>query len=143
MPLRGKTSDSSVFYDLNNFRIESGDTVLKDHFKTCAANAKYTSVQTQNELIGICQSVLQKKIVSDANRAGAFSILADETADISGTEQLSIGVRFVDTTSVAVIREEFLGFVPVKYDLAAENIANVILQRCRELGLDLNLMIEH
>ena len=48
-------------------------------------------MQTQNELIGICQRVLQKKIVSDANRAGAFSILADETADISGTEQLSIG----------------------------------------------------
>ena len=53
-------------------------------------------MQTQNELIGICQSVLQKKSVSDANRAdanraGAFSILADETADISGTDQLSIG----------------------------------------------------
>lgn len=31
LPLRGKEDKDSVFTDLLHFRIESGDTVLKDH----------------------------------------------------------------------------------------------------------------
>ena len=70
---------------------------MKEHFEKCASNAKYTSVRTQNELIGICQEVLQEKLVQDVNKAQGFAILADETADISGIEQMSLGVRFFDT----------------------------------------------
>ena len=49
--------------------------------------------------------------MSAANASCGFSILADETADISGEEQLSLGVHFVDTTNdKPAICEEFLEF---------------------------------
>jgi hypothetical protein len=38
----------------------------------------------------------------------SFSLLADETSDIAGIEQLSIGVRYVD--SLKTIRKKFIGF---------------------------------
>ena len=34
-----------------------------------------------------------------ASNAVGFAVIADETADISGTEQLSLGVQSVDTSS--------------------------------------------
>ena len=94
-----------------------------------AGNAKYTSVRTQNELISICEDVVREDNVcedvvrednvcedvvrednvcedvvrednvSAADASVRFIILADETTDISGKEQLSLGVRFVDTTN--------------------------------------------
>ena len=141
LPLRGKTSDSGNLHDLFYFRIESGDNILKEHFETCAGNAKYTSVQTQNELIEICQKTLQKSIVDDVNSSPCFSILADETADISGTEQLSLGVRFLQMAEKPVIREEFIGYTPITGDFGAENIAEIIVKMCRNLGLNMQKLI--
>ena len=55
-----------------------------------------------------------------------FSIMADETADISGKEQMSLGVRYFDTSTMS-IKEEFLGFTELK-KLNAEAIASNILE---------------
>lgn len=41
-------------------------------------------------------SVLQIEIFDEVNGSSAVSFLADETADISRKEQLSVGVRFAD-----------------------------------------------
>ena len=43
----------------------------------------------------MCGSLLREDIVLEANNSVAFSILADETTDISGIEQMSLGVRYV------------------------------------------------
>ncbi|XP_025208589.1 52 kDa repressor of the inhibitor of the protein kinase-like [Melanaphis sacchari] len=111
LPLRGKKSDSGVFHDLLNFCIESGDEILKDHFLTNVGNAKYSSHRTQNKLITLCGKILKEEIVCEANAANAFSIISDESADISGVEQLTIVIRFLDKQSSPLkIREEFLGF---------------------------------
>ena len=49
------------------------------------------------------------KYISEAvNEAGKFSIIVDETTDISTTEQVSICLRFVDSTGIT--RETFIGF---------------------------------
>ena len=82
--------------------------------------------------------MLKEEIVAAVKNSIGFSIIADETADISGTEQLSIGIRFVDQHDAnAVIREEFLGFVPL-INLDAESIADTIISAIQRLGLDLN-----
>ena len=69
-----------------------------------------------------------------ANESNGFSIIADETADISGTEQLSIGVRFValqeQRNDSATRREEFLGFVPLER-MDAATIANTIIDHAK------------
>ena len=138
--IRGKDDEKGNLQQLFNFRIEAGDTILKTHFETCAKNARYTSHQTQNDLINISGEVLRNDLVSAVNESPGFSILADETADISGTEQLSIGVRFVDQSSENVIREEFLGFTPLT-GMSTSGISSSIITRCKEFGLNLERLL--
>ncbi|XP_047141462.1 zinc finger MYM-type protein 1-like [Hydra vulgaris] len=141
LALRGKNSNKGNVRQLDEYRIEGGDSILKNHFDTAAANARYTSHRTQNDLINFSEQALREDIVKAANNAVGFSIIVDETADISGTEQLSLGVRFVDTFSEkAIIREEFLGFSPLK-DMDAVTISDCITQSCKTFGLLLNNLL--
>lgn len=81
------------FRALLRLKIKCGDQKLKKHTENMSLNATYMSPTAQNELIAICGEVIQKEIVKDIVKAGVFSILVDETADISGHEQLSLCVR--------------------------------------------------
>jgi hypothetical protein len=135
--LRGKDHSSGNMHDLMDFRVESGDQVLQKHMSTAPQKAKYTSIRSQNELISACCTVLRKELVKSANASEGFSLLADETTDISGTEQLSLGIRFADNTRV---REEFLGFVPL-IDRSAVGIAGAIIQHCNEFGLNFEKLV--
>jgi len=65
-----------------------------------------------------------------------FSILADETADVSQTEQLSLSVRFFKDTKV---HEEFLCFVPV-FSTTGKDLASTIITQLSQLGLNLEHM---
>jgi hypothetical protein len=59
----------------------------------------------------LCGKILKEEIVYEANAANAFSIISDESADISGVEQLTIVIRFLDIQSSPLkIRKEILGF---------------------------------
>ena len=111
--VRGKESKGRNFDKLLKFRIEAGDKILEDHIKNAPINAKYTSHCTQNEILNMCELVLREQLIKLINNSHGFSILADETADISGVEQLSLGARFVDPETMQV-REEFLGYTPLE-----------------------------
>ena len=113
LALRGKDSDKGNVEELYEHGIEGG-SVLRNHFDTAAENARYTSHRTQNDLIKLSEQALPEDIVKAANNVVGFSVIADEIADISGTEQLSLEVQFFDTSREKVIREEFLGFSSLK-----------------------------
>ena len=81
-------------------------TVLQSHLESAPSNAKYASHRIQNELISICEDELLSNIILDVNKSIGFSILADETADISGIEQLSVGVWFVHMTLESTVLRE-------------------------------------
>jgi len=115
-------------------RIEAGDQYLQNHIEKGKRNAIYTSPQIQNEIINISGTVIKDCIINDVKKAVAFSIMADETADISETEQLSIGIRFFDDEKRA-IREEFLGFIEL-HAMDAVNIASAIDHFIQNEGLD-------
>ncbi|CAH2330006.1 Hypothetical predicted protein [Pelobates cultripes] len=135
--LCGKKSTSGNVQSLYQFRIEAGDVVLKNHLENAPINTRYTSVRVENELIALCEETLREDLVNLVNRSNGFSVIADESADISGKEQMSIGVRFVDTSStVGVIKEEFLGFATLK-EMNATSIANMIMDSCSKFGLNL------
>ncbi|XP_060875233.1 uncharacterized protein LOC132948668 [Metopolophium dirhodum] len=68
----------------------------------------------------------------------SFSLLADETFDIAGIEQLSIGVRYVDSSKT--IREEFIGFSALQ-TLDEVGIATSILTSVEKYGLDMNKLV--
>lgn len=134
LPLRGKELHEGLFEDLIKLKIQSGDVSLKAHSESCAKNATYMSPQIQNELINIAGDVIREDIIDDLKKAQAYSILADESCDIAGKEQLSIGVRFFDEEKL-LIREEFLGFVEL-IAMDAKTIASAIDNFISNVGLD-------
>lgn len=139
--LRGNLSTNGNFRDLLQLRIEAGDSLLKNHLETSPKNARYTSVRTEHDIINICENIIANDIVKMINASEGFSILADETSDISGWEQLSFGVRFLTfVNEQPVIKEEFLGFEKLeKFD--AFSISNAILNKCQNLNLNMNKCI--
>jgi len=74
---------------------------------------------------------IQKQIPSDISQCKYFSILADETTDVSQTEQLSLSVRFIKDTKV---HEEFLCVVPLS-STTGKDLASTILTQLSQLGL--------
>ena len=77
-----------------NLKIDSGDEILKKHLEKGDKNAQYTSPKIQNDIWNSCGVVIKENLIFDAKAASAYSILADELADISEKEQLSIGILF-------------------------------------------------
>ena len=104
IPLRGHRDDSKYyssedcgnFQALLNFRVESGDVILQDHFQNAPRNATYRSKTTQNELISCCAEEINGKIIKEIKDCGFYSILADEVTDCSNKEQMPLVLRYVD-----------------------------------------------
>ncbi len=132
------TENEGVFRALIRFRIEAGDTQLKKHLDYGPKNAQYLSPIIQNEIIAICNEIILKKLVASVNSAKCFTVLADETTDISQTEQVSIAVRYVDEMEYK-IKEVFLQFVPV-IDTSGKNLAEVIESSLINFGLNMDYL---
>ncbi|GBN83750.1 Zinc finger MYM-type protein 1 [Araneus ventricosus] len=98
----------------------------------------YTSSFIQNELINTFGHLIQSQIVRNVRKSIFYSVLADETTDISQIEQFSLCARYVEDQSYK-IREDFLTFVPV-YDITGAGLANTVLETLSILGLDLKKM---
>lgn len=130
---REPVENEGNFKALLRLRACNGDDSLKSHLEECGANATYTSWRTQNEIISACNSIILRELVSKVNAAKCFAVLADETTDIAGVEQLSLCARYVDMEKIE-IREEFLQFVPVT-DLTGRGLADTILKSLHDIGI--------
>ena len=62
------------------------DAVVKKKMDQSAQNAKYTSNTIQNEILDTLVYMVRDSIVEDVKHAQYFSLIADETKDISKTE---------------------------------------------------------
>ncbi|KAJ8879427.1 hypothetical protein PR048_020035 [Dryococelus australis] len=89
------------------------DEYLK-HLIHCSRNATYVSPEIQNEIIGICGKLIEKKIVTEIIKAKCFAILGDEILDVSGQEQFPLCIRYVSNGDHPVLREDFVVFFPSK-----------------------------
>lgn len=78
------------------------------------------------------------KIVNCVNQAKCFTIIADETADVSGIEQVSLCARYVDLEK-NILREDILQFV-LAYDLTGEGLADLILENLQKIGIETKYM---
>lgn len=88
---------------------------------------KYISLCIQNEIISTCCDIILKKLVKEVNASRYFSVLADETTDISVVEQLTICVRYLVGTGKEInVHESFLKFTEVT-SLTGEHLASAIL----------------
>ncbi|XP_050064205.1 zinc finger MYM-type protein 1-like [Aphis gossypii] len=126
------------FRPLLRYRINGGDQKFLQRLQNCPRNATYTSSGIQNQIIDIIGSIIIKKLVNKINLAKCFTVLADETCDISGIEQFSLCVRYYDNDS-KMMREDFLKFVPV-VDVTGNGLAVVLMDSLTNIGLDLNFL---
>ena len=75
-------------------------------------------------------------ISKTVNEAGMFSLLVDDTKDISETEQTSIVLRYFDKSTNS-INERFLGFF-LPNGLNAEWLVNCITEALNKLNVNIN-----
>ncbi|KAE9522524.1 hypothetical protein AGLY_017071 [Aphis glycines] len=101
------SGEQEVFRALLSFRVESGDTILMNHFETSPKNCTMISPRIQNEITIAAGDVLVGKIVERIKKFKFFSILVDETTDLSTVEQMTVCVRYIEYTSNWIIREDF------------------------------------
>lgn len=74
-------------------------------------NARYLHHSIQTEVVHIMAKMILSKISSEVNCVSCFSIMVNETKDVTKTEQLSIVIRYYYQGE---IKERFLGFTPLK-----------------------------
>jgi len=120
------------FRNLLRFRARR-DASLKVHLES-SSTIKYTSPISQNAIIDLCNSILLNKIVDRVNEAKCFTVLVDETADITGIEQVSIFVRYIDLKCLE-LHEKFLQFVPTT-DASGKGLSNLILNNLKKFGIN-------
>jgi len=113
--------------------VEAADKQTSDFFLKAARNASYLSWRVRNQIISSMGDAIQKQILSDISQCKWFSILADETTDVSQTDQLSLSVRFIKDTKV---HEAFLCFFPAS-STTGKDLSSAILTQLFQLGLNL------
>ncbi|XP_056428266.1 zinc finger MYM-type protein 1-like [Hyla sarda] len=96
-------------------------------------NATYLHPSIQNGLQSIMADLVREDIAQSI-KGSPFSIIADETKDLSKTEQLSVVVRFFHNQ---MVHERFLKFYRAD-SLDAESLTGYICHVLTSLGIDKN-----
>ena len=97
---------------------------------------KYTSPTIQNEILGIPSTMVVEEFVAEPNES-LISVVANESCDISGKEQLSIVLR---CTRGDKVNESFTGFVEMS-SVSAESISAAVLAHHSRIGVDLQMLV--
>jgi len=134
--IQNSVNNEGNFRELLKFRIDSGDSVLKNHLQNCKKNASFISKTIQNDLIDFCARVILYKIVNAIKESKYFSILVDETSDISTSKQLVLCIRYIFHNKV---QEDFLKLVIVE-NTSGYNFSKVILQQLDDLFLNIKYL---
>ena len=143
--LRGhRDDDTSSSFNKGNFRAllalraDAGDKVLEHHFDTCAKNATYTSITTQNDLLLCVKQFIQTKLINEIkNQAiGAYyGFQCDEVTDSNNWEQLGLILRYVKDHQAV---ERLLEYIPCECT-TGEALCQNVIQALTDAGLDIKL----
>ncbi len=104
---------------------------------------QYMSHDISNEIITLLGNGLLRELLSRIREATWFAVLADETADISNEERLSVSIRWVNKGYE--VSEDFIGLVHVHnitasvLTLAIKDVllhCSLPLVQCRGQGYD-------
>ena len=96
IPLRGNWNKETVselnsnFYQLNLLRSNEVPGMKEWLEKGDGEGHKFTSLDIQNEMLEIMSQKILREIMADIKKARQYSVMEDETADKSNTEQLVI-----------------------------------------------------
>ena len=115
MPFRGHNEKKDSMNRGNFLEIvdllSRWDPVFAEYVENGARNCTYLSNRAQNDLIHAMGDLVLRNIVEDVKLAKVFTVMMDETTDVSGKEQASIMIRFVDLEDI--IQERLIGLSTV------------------------------
>jgi len=103
------TINQGNFLELLKFRISAGDQKLENHLKTTHSKATYLSHSIQEEIIQCCRNEIISFILNEVKNSRYFSIIFDETTDISNISQMSLSLRYIDSNHR--VQEKFINFL--------------------------------
>ncbi|KAJ4941155.1 hypothetical protein JOQ06_027442 [Pogonophryne albipinna] len=138
LAFRGDQKESGNLSHLLKYKA-TGDAELTSWLK---GPLDFTSPELQNELLKVMANTIIKEIVSEITSMPVvqFTIIIDGTQDISGVEQESICVRFVDADLQP--KEDFLGIYQVS-STTVQNIAKMACDVMTRLQLPLSQLRGH
>ena len=123
--IRGHTEEEGNLYQVLKCRSEDVPGL-----EAWLKKGDYRSHDIVNELIELMYMQLLRKLLAQIRVAEWYSIIADETRDLSGTEQFAISLRWVDADYN--VYEDLIGMVDVE-STTAEKLTSAIkdtLLRC-------------
>ena len=103
------SEENSNFHYLLNVRAQENPEIIEWHRRR---DEKYTSPEIQNELLEAMALGMMPQISANIQYATFFTIMADETADLSNQEQLAICIGWAD--DCFMIHEDFVGMHPLE-----------------------------
>jgi hypothetical protein len=102
--------------------------------KNCKKISPYFSRKIQNQTVDACFKIISLKITKKINDCKYFSIITDETADISGIKQLSLCTRYYDSND-GKMHEVFLKFVSI-YKVNGSNLVYTIIEELKNMNIE-------
>ena len=121
LALRGRGSDDSAnLIQLLRLRSEDEPQLLQWLERTAR---KHTSAESQNEMLEIMAHGVLRNTLADIRISPFFSLMIDETTDLSNKEQLTMILRWIDEDFT--VSEEFVGLHSLTR-ADAESIVTVI-----------------
>ena len=98
-------------------------------------NCTMISKTIQNDLIVCMGSVIKDIIIDRIKTAQFYTLLLDETTDVSKSSQLTVCIQYVDVKDCK-LQEDFVGFFTVK-DATGEGLKLLLLSILKKSGLSL------
>jgi hypothetical protein len=130
-----KNEEKSKFIHLLNLRAH--DIPELRSWLSSTSMKKYTHHDIIEEILKMLRNAVSDKILQQIRAAKYYSILIDETSDISRLEQVSICIRYVDDKFE--IKEDFIGFYETT-NTKSETLLSIIKDVLIRYQLDLNDM---
>ena len=112
-----------MFDGIIQLQIDNGIEQLESHKQSSPSNATYLSKFSTAEFLKSISFHIEENILAHLKSSQFYSILADETTDISSKEELAICGRWLEDSKVV---ERFLGIVHVS-EVNAEALTKYLL----------------
>ncbi|CAF1091248.1 unnamed protein product [Rotaria sordida] len=109
-----------------------------DFIKSKLKSLQYTHHSIQNELLYLIQENILSQIVFQIKSAKYFSIMMDESVDISRHEQVSLVIRYTDDQFH--VYERFIGFQRAS-STTGEALFKLLVTWLKQLDLDINNIV--